>query len=86
MKKLSKELRRTLPENIKMEGTGTKLGSQFNIKDPIPKRHNHDLSYHTVCLQDNFDEYYIAESATILKERPKDHNGREKTHICYVTQ
>ena len=86
MKKLRKELRRTLPENIKMEGTGTKLGSQFNIKDPIPKRHNHDLIYHTVYPQDNFDEGYIGESARILKERPKDHNGREKTHICYVTQ
>ena len=39
----------TLSENIKMEVTytGTKLGSQFNIKDPIPKRHNHDLIYRT---------------------------------------
>ena len=86
MKKLRKELRRTLPENIKMEGTGTKLGSQFNIKDPIPKRHNHDLIYHTVYPQDNFDEGYIGESARILKERPKDYNGGEKTHICYVTK
>ena len=40
MKKLSKELRRTLPENIKIEViyTGAKLGSQFNIKNPIPKK------------------------------------------------
>ena len=45
MKTLSKELRITLPKNIKMEViyTGTKLVSQFNIKDPIPKRHSHNV-------------------------------------------
>ena len=70
MKKLSKELRRTLPGNIKMEVTytGTKLGSQFNIKYPIPKRHNHDIVYHTVCPQDNCNDDYIGEGARSLEE------------------
>ena len=40
MRTLSKELRRTIPENIKMEViyAVTKLGSQFNINNPIPKK------------------------------------------------
>ena len=51
MKTLSEELRRTLPENIKMEMiyAAAKLGSQVNIKDPIPKRHNDNIIYHTFC-------------------------------------
>ena len=55
MKTLNKELRRTLPENIKMEiiYTGKKLVSQFNIKDPIPKRHNENKIWHTICPEDN---------------------------------
>ena len=80
MKTLSKELRRILPENIIMGViyTGTKLESQFNIKGPIPKRHNHDIIYHTVCLEYNCNEDYIGKWARRLEERTKDHNGRDK--------
>ena len=84
MKTSSKELRRILPENIKMEViyTGTKLGSQFSIKDPIPKTHNYDIIYHTVCSEDNCNENYIDKCARSLKERTKDHNSRDKnSHV-----
>ena len=85
IKKLSKELRGTFTENIKMEViyTSTKLGSQFNIKDPIPKRHNPDIIYHTVYPQDNGNEDYIGECTRSLEERTKDLNGRDKN--SYVT-
>ena len=46
--------------------TATRLGSQVNIKDPIPKRHNHNTIYHTVCPQDNCNEDYIGEFARRL--------------------
>ena len=62
-KTLSKELRRTLHENIKMEViyTVTKLESQFTVKDPILKRHNHNIIYHIVHPEDNSNEDYIGE-------------------------
>ena len=68
MKTLSEELRRTLPENIKMEMiyTAAKLGSQVNIKDLIPKRHNDSIIYHTFCPLDNCNEDYIGKSARRL--------------------
>ena len=71
LKTLSKELK-TLPENIKTEMiyTGAKLGSQFNIKDPIPERLSHNIIYHTVCPEYNYNEDYTGEC--------KDHNGRGK--------
>ena len=80
MKTLSKELNRTLSENVKMEViyTGTNLGSQFNIKDPIPKRHNHNIIYHVVCLENNCNEDYVGECARRLKKRTKGHNDRDK--------
>ena len=76
---------RNVSENIKIEVTytGTKLGSQFNIKDPIPKMHNHDIIYHIVCLKNNCNEDYIGECARRLNERTKDHNGRDKN--SYLT-
>ena len=86
MKTLSKEFRRTLHENIKMEViyTGTKLGSQFNIKDPILKRHKHDIIYHTFCPEDNYNEDYIGEFARRLDGKTKHHNGRDKnSHMLH---
>ena len=61
--------------------TGTKIGSQFNIKDPIPKGHNHEIIYHTVCPQDNCNEDCIEnqrKKLTIIMVKAK-------TQICYFT-
>ena len=57
--------------------TVTKLGSQFNIKDPVPKRHVYDIIYHIVCLEDNCNQDYIGECARRLEERTKYHTGRD---------
>ena len=80
MKTLTKELRKTHPENIKVEViyTGTKLGYQFNIKDPTPKRYNHNVIFHTVLPQANCNEDYIGGCSRRLRERTKGHNGRDK--------
>ena len=84
MKISSKKLRRILPENVKMEViyTGTQFGSQFSIKDPIPKTHNYNIIYRTVYSEDNCNENYIGKCARSLKERTKDHNSRDKnSHV-----
>ena len=35
--------------------------------------------YHSVCNNDNCNDDYIGEIASHLKERVKDHNGRDKS-------
>ena len=77
MKTFRKEFR-TLPENIKMEVIypGTKLRSQFNIKDPIPKKRIQDIIYHTVCPEDNSNEDCIDECS----KRPEERNSIESAH------
>ena len=90
MKTLGKKLRKTLPENIKLEViyAGTKLESQFNIIDPIPKRRNCDIIYHNVFPEANCNEDYIGECVGRLEERTKDQTGRDKNShmLCYSVQ
>ena len=81
-----KKVTRTIRENIEMKVTyaGTKSGSQFNIKGPIPKKHNLYVFYNTVCLEENCIEDYYGECARRLEESTKDHNGRGKnTHVLH---
>ena len=82
IKSLKKHLKKTLPANLEADiiYTGTKLSSQLNnIKDPTPFEEQHDLIYHSVCNNDNCNDDYIGEIARRLKERVKDHNGRDKS-------
>ena len=82
IKSLKKHLKKTLPANIEADiiYTGTKLSSQLNnIKDPTPFEEQHDLIYHSVCNNENCNDNYIGEIARPLKERVKDHNGRDKS-------
>ena len=81
IKSFKKHLKKTLPANIEADiiYTGTKLSSQLNnTKDPTPFEEQHDLIYHSVCNNDNCNDDYIGEIARRLKERVKDHNGRDK--------
>lgn len=55
-----------------------KLGHQFNIKDLIPKKYNHDVIYDTVCPGDICNKDYISVCAGRLEERTKNHNSRDK--------
>ena len=78
---MKKHLKKTLPANIEADiiYTGTKLSSQLNnIKDPTPFEEQHDPIYHSVCNNDKCNDDYIGEIARRLKERVKDHNGRDK--------
>ena len=70
------------PANIEADiiYTGTKLSSQLNsIKDPTPFEEQHDLICHLVWNNGNCNNDYIGEIGQPLKERVKDHNGRDKS-------
>ena len=46
--------------------TGTKLSSQFNIKDDRNKQHKHDLVCFSRCSSTDFTERYIGETTRRL--------------------
>ena len=82
IKSLKKHLKKTLPANIEADiiYTGTKLSSQLNnIKDPTLFKEQHDLIYHSVCNNDNCNDYYIGEIARRFIERVKDRNRRDQS-------
>ena len=77
IKSFKKHLKKTFPAKIEAEiiYTRTKLSSRLNnINDPTPFQEQHDLIYHSVCNNDNFNDDYIGEIARRLKERVTDHN------------
>ena len=57
--------------------TGTKLPSNFNVKDPVPFTEKHDVIYRSVCATKSCNEDYVVKCDRRLYERVKDHNGRE---------
>ena len=60
--------------------TGTKLGSNFQIKDRKKFDHKHDLVYYVKCPKCQND--YIGEIGRRLHERISDHSGKDsKSHM-----
>ena len=57
--------------------TGTKLSSNFNVKDPVPFTEKYDVLYRPVCATERCNENYVSECARRLYQRVKDHNGRD---------
>ena len=70
----------SFPRDVKLNivYTGTRLSTKFNLKDEIPFEEKHDVVYKSICPDENCDGTYVVESARRLKERIKDHNGRDK--------
>ena len=79
VRSLEKQLKRSLPNNVKpnIVFTGTKLSSNFNVKDPVPFTEEHDVIYRSVFATEKCNEDYIGECARRLYERVKDNNGRD---------
>ena len=60
--------------------SGTKLGSNFQIKDKTKFDHKHDLVYYVKCPE--CQEDYIGEIGRRLHERICDHSGKDsKSHM-----
>ena len=83
---LEKQLKRSLPNNVKPNVvlTGTKLSSNFNVKDPVPFTEKHDVIHSSVCATERCNEDYLGECARRLYEHVKDHNGRH--HSSYLVK
>ena len=68
---------------------GTKLRSQFNIKNDTNKQYKHDLVYFSRCPSTTYTDSYIGQTAKRLNERLVDHSGRgTKAHVvrhCFNT-
>jgi hypothetical protein len=77
---LEKQFRRSFPPEVKLNiiYTGTKLSSNFSLKDQIPFEEKHDVVYKSVCPVENCHHSYVGECGRRIKERIKDHNGRDK--------
>ena len=76
-----------MPEkhDVRIVLTGTKLSSQFNIKDNTNKQHKHDLVYFSRFPLTDCTDSYIGETARRLSERVMDHAGREQSHVLLDT-
>ena len=48
------------------------------MKDKRPFEVQHDLLYRAVCAADNCTEYYVGETARLIVERAKYHNGQDR--------
>ena len=84
IKSIQASAKKPLPENhdVKIILTGTKLISQFSMKDDSNKQHKHDLLYFSRCPPTNCTDSYIGETARGLSERVMHHAGRDtKPHI-----
>ena len=67
----------TQDQKLKIIFTGTKLSSNFNIKDKTKIEHEHNLVYKVQCPAENCRETYVGETARRFIERIKDHQGRD---------
>ena len=79
MKSIKTSTKKSLPEkhDVRILLTGTKLSSQFNIKDDTNKQHKHDLVYFSRCPSTKFTDIYIGEVTRRLSERVMDDAVRE---------
>ena len=78
--KISRETTQTIITKIpeaKYRFTGTKLSSNFNVKDPVPFPENYDKIYRSVCATESCNEDYVGKCARKLYERVKDYNGHD---------
>ena len=81
-----KQLKRSLPKSVKPNifFTGTKLSSNFNVKDPVPSSKKYDVLYRSVCATESCNEDYVGGCARRLYDREKDHNGRD--HLSHLVK
>ena len=64
----------------KVVHAGTKLGSNFQIKDKTKFNHKHNLVYYVKCLESQ--EGFIGEIGRGLHEWIFDHSGKDRNLTC----
>ena len=85
LRNITKEVNKILVNKHKatLVYTGTKLGSNFNIKDITKKEHKDNLVYSVKCPMDTFNETYNGETGRRLVERIDEHRGKDKNSHVY---
>ena len=84
LRNITKEVNKILPDKHKgkLIYTGTKLSSNFNIKDITQKEHKHDLVYGVKCPEETCAETCNGETGRRLVERIDEHRGKDKnSHV-----
>ena len=84
LRKISKEVNKIPPDKrkAKLVYTGTKLGSNFNIKDITQKEHKYDLVYSVKCPEETCTETCNGETGRTLVEWIDEHRGKDKnSHV-----
>lgn len=83
LKNIKRHITQLLPEQegVALVFTGTKLGTNFSIKDKFSKKHQHDLTYSVVCPNANCNEEYYGETGCRLIERFHEHSGNVNSHV-----
>ena len=83
IKSIKESSNKSLPETLdaRIILTGTRLSSQFNIKNDTNKQHKHDLVYFTSSPSRSCTDIYIGETARHLSERVVYHTGRNTKSI-----
>ena len=58
---------------------GTKLSTQFPVKDRTKFEHRHNIVYFSHCPNVTCNETYVGETERRIKEHIMDHNKRDKS-------
>jgi len=73
-----------ISENIEIKTvyTGTKLETQFNVKDRTDFKHQHNIVYKANCPDQTCEAMYVGETARRIDSRIDEHAGKDnKSHI-----
>ena len=81
LSKMKKQLKKRIPSNVKTCITyeGTKLSTQFPVKDRTKFEHRHNVVYFSRCPSATCNDTYVGETDRRIKERIMDHNKRDKS-------
>ena len=89
LSKMKKQLKKSILSNVKtcIIFEGTKLSTQFSVKDRTKFEHKHNIVYFSCCPNVTCNEIYVQETDRRIKEHIMDHNKRGKTshllkHVC----
>ena len=60
-----------------------RLGSKFNIKDPIKFEHQHNVVYHTNCPNRKCKSHYGGQTKCRIGKRAAEHCGKDRNSHLY---
>ena len=77
---MKKQLKKSIPSNVKTCITyeGTKLSTQFPVKDRTTFEHRNNMVYFSHCPNVTCNKTFVGETDRKIKECIMDHNKRDK--------